>query len=244
MKRHVLVALLVCGAAAQGQNYPYSIHPFGIQSLDEFNEVKAEYPDLYSIDGAVHVAQLRRDKHWYVSYLNQSIYWTRTPLLIHARETVWTDGQHYIRGRCGNQLSPVPKRPVEKLPPADLASDKPLPTPDSPILPWMLISTLSAPVPTAAYRTGTPIERQNETWAWPRTNPSVRGEDISQPVPPLAFPPFAVFPERQRPPAVLVVPIGAAATPEPRPILLLTLGLVLLLCVRQRKRYRGEKQRH
>jgi hypothetical protein len=242
VKRHVLVALLVCGAAAQGQNYPYSIHPFGIHSLDEFNEIKAEYPDLYSLDGAVHMAQLRRDKHWYVSYLNKSIYWTRTPLLIHAREMVWTDGQHYIRGRCGNQLSPEPMGPVEPHPPLGVASDEPLPSLDSRILPWMPIGAFSgAAVSTGAHEAGMPVE--NRSVLGPFRGP-VLGEDVSPLLPPLAFQPISVFAGRRRPAgAALVVPIGAAAIPEPCTLLLLILGLLLLLCVRQWKQCRGEKQR-
>lgn len=137
MKSLLWLALLVCGVAL-GQNYPYSIHPYGVRTPEQFEAVRRQYPALCRVYGRLHTAQLRRDQHLYVSYLRGAVYWTRTPLLIHSREYVLTDGKRYVRGRCGNTLSALPMLPVEKLPPPARAFDLPVEAVnvDSSILPW------------------------------------------------------------------------------------------------------------
>jgi hypothetical protein len=49
----------------------------------------------------------------HVSYrIGDQVYWTRRQVLLHAGESVLTDGVSEVRARCGNLVSPAPRAPV------------------------------------------------------------------------------------------------------------------------------------
>ena len=57
----------------------------------------------------VRVVRLTEPLVAHVSYrIGDRVFWTRKPLLLKADETLLTDGFHYARTRCGNQLAVVP----------------------------------------------------------------------------------------------------------------------------------------
>jgi hypothetical protein len=62
----------------------------------------------------------------HVSYrIGDDVFWTKKPLLLKAGERLLTDGEHYARTRCGNQLAASPGPVSADEPPAG-AFDSPL----------------------------------------------------------------------------------------------------------------------
>jgi len=87
--------------------------------------------DVGDILAKVRVVRLAEPRVAYVSYrLGNHVFWTRRPLLLKANETLLTDGVHYARTRCGNQLSATPG-PVSAAEPSPEALDAPTPVPRS-----------------------------------------------------------------------------------------------------------------
>ena len=106
--------------------YPFSVVPGGVTSQAEL--ARAVQSDLvvaqhYS-DLDVHAAQPTQAKARlaYVSYRRgDQIFWTRHKVQLKEGELLLSDGQHEIRGRCGNRISDVARMPVADIdPPQDL----------------------------------------------------------------------------------------------------------------------------
>ena len=124
------------GDRREPSTYPYSIIPGGALSAEALRRAIAADPvvrDHYAnFDLAkVRVVRLTEQSVAYVSYrLEDHVYWTRRPLVLNAGETLLTDGLHYARTRCGNQLSATPG-PVSAAEPSPEALDAPTPVPRS-----------------------------------------------------------------------------------------------------------------
>jgi hypothetical protein len=111
--------------------FPYSIIPGGAANADALGKaidadpvVRAHYANFDL--SRTRVVRLTEPRLAHVSYrIGDDVFWTKRPLLLKAGETLLTDGEHYARTRCGNQLaaSPGPVSPDE--PPAG-AFDSPL----------------------------------------------------------------------------------------------------------------------
>ena len=94
--------------------FPYSIIPGGARSREALERsietdpvVRAHYANFDV--ASTRVVRLTQPRLAYVSYrVGSDVYWTRRPLVLHAGETVLTDGRHYARTRCGNQLASAP----------------------------------------------------------------------------------------------------------------------------------------
>jgi hypothetical protein len=106
--------------------YPFSVVPGGVTSQAELARavqsdrvVAQHYSDL-----DVHAAQpiQAKAREAYVSYRrDDQIFWTRHKVKLKEGELILSDGQHEIRGRCGNRISDVARMPVADIdPPHDL----------------------------------------------------------------------------------------------------------------------------
>ncbi len=101
--------------------YRHSVIPGGLRSVGELREAIASDPAVREHFAGIHpekvrFARLDSDQMAYVSYrTNNRIYWTTRRVRLRAGETVLSDGNSVIRGRCGNRVSLTPLRPF--LPP-------------------------------------------------------------------------------------------------------------------------------
>src|SRR6476646_1390278 len=97
-----------------GPVYGYSVVPGGVGSpaalrfaVDADPVVRRHYASFNL--AATRVVRLTQPRLAHVSYrIGDSIYWTKRQLLLRAGETMLTDGVHYARTRCGNQLAVAP----------------------------------------------------------------------------------------------------------------------------------------
>lgn len=93
--------------------YPYSIVPGGIHSVEDLRRAIASDPVVAAQYAKFNVAQfrivkLRHDRYAYVSFrMGSEVFWTKKQLRLPRGETLITDGEHFARTRCGNQLSQV-----------------------------------------------------------------------------------------------------------------------------------------
>jgi hypothetical protein len=98
--------------------FPWSVVPGGVRSPEGAQQAVDRDPIVKEHYRAVDIAKLRteklsKSKSAYVSYrMGDSIYWTRNPVLIKAGETVLSDGETMLRGRCGNMVSETARLPV------------------------------------------------------------------------------------------------------------------------------------
>jgi hypothetical protein len=131
-------ALTKASVELSGGVYPYSVIPGGVQSAAEFaakresDPVVAKHYSGVSL-AALHVERVTEPRLAYMSYrINDRIYWTKSKLQLSAGETILTDGETTIRGRCGNGVSDVAMLPVSDQEPEaaafDRRSDNPIPT--------------------------------------------------------------------------------------------------------------------
>jgi hypothetical protein len=97
--------------------YPYSVVPGGAQTVAEARRAMSD-PSVRSHYAAVDLNNLKitilsSDLSGYVSYrYGDKIYWTAKTVRLKAGETVFTDGQHIVRGRCLNSYSAHPMAPI------------------------------------------------------------------------------------------------------------------------------------
>lgn len=114
-------AVAAAAPAASGPRrvYPYSIVPGGVLSRAELAQailadkvVAAHYagiqvdkvePVTVAKARAVHVSYRKGDK----------VFWTAKKVMLQPGEVLLSDGEHLIRGRCGNRISDVAMLPVE-----------------------------------------------------------------------------------------------------------------------------------
>jgi len=138
--------------------YPYSIIPGGAASPEALRAaVKADpvVRDHYAnFDLAkVRLVRLTEPRVAHVAYrIGDRIFWTRRPLLLQADETLLTDGVHYARTRCGNQLALAPG-PTSDDEPTPRVFDTPVPTPRG----ARVVPQVELPGASGSSSTGAPI---------------------------------------------------------------------------------------
>lgn len=109
--------------------YPYSIIPGGVLDVAELKQVlrndrvvAAHYAD-FNVDKA-RAIKVTKARAVYVSYRKgDQVYWTAKKLMLVPGETLFTDGEHEMRGRCANRISDVPRFPVEPDGPTEVELD-------------------------------------------------------------------------------------------------------------------------
>lgn len=102
--------------------YPYSVIPGGAYSPEELRHsvdndkvVRDHYKDFDL--RAVRLVTLTNDRYQYVSFrIKNNVYWTHRKLRIPKGEVLLTDGVHFARTRCGNQLGNAPQSQTFALP--------------------------------------------------------------------------------------------------------------------------------
>lgn len=108
--------------------YPYSIVPGGARTVEEAKRAMSD-PAVRGLYAAVNLKNLKQvtlaeDISGYVSYrFGDKIYWTSNKLHLKAGETVYTDGQNIVRGRCLNTYSTHPMMPTRPHEPKEVIMD-------------------------------------------------------------------------------------------------------------------------
>jgi hypothetical protein len=133
-KRNVVYRRSIVLVEETRKVYPYSIVPGGAPNVDEAKlamlrgDVRANYTN---VDFAkLHEVKLTANLSGYVSYrYGDKIYWTAKKLTLRAGETVFTDGQHIVRGRCLNCYSVVPMSPIRPHEPSEKVLNAPVDVP-------------------------------------------------------------------------------------------------------------------
>jgi len=106
--------------------YRYSVIPGGAYNATELAEaidrdavVAAEYTGVAA--KGVHAEVVPADRMAYMSYrIADKIYWTKHQIKLRKGETVLTNGEAMLRGRCGNGISLDPMQPTADAEPAPL----------------------------------------------------------------------------------------------------------------------------
>lgn len=114
--------------------YPWSVVAGGLQSPVAMRQAMAEDPLVRAHYAGLNpdtfrAATLPEKRQGYVSYrVGDKIFWTRRMVTLQAGETVLTDSNTLVRGRCGNLFSATPREPVaaETLEPPEIAMDAPV----------------------------------------------------------------------------------------------------------------------
>ncbi|HEU4373436.1 MAG TPA: PEP-CTERM sorting domain-containing protein, partial [Telluria sp.] len=104
--------------------YRNSVLPGGVGSSAELRFALAHDPVAAAHYAGFNVAaarkvQVERSRMAHVSYrIGDKIYWTRKPVRLALGETLLSDGEHLVRGRCGNRIADEPQGPVLQNEPA------------------------------------------------------------------------------------------------------------------------------
>ncbi|HNY39680.1 MAG TPA: PEP-CTERM sorting domain-containing protein [Bryobacteraceae bacterium] len=112
--------------------YPYSVVPGGVEDGAEVLEALARDPVVRAHYEGYAAAQARvvllaEPRMVHVSYrVKDKVYWTRKKVQLKKGEKLITDGKQFLRARCGNRVSDVPRKPVALLEPPEVATDTPL----------------------------------------------------------------------------------------------------------------------
>ena len=114
-------------------HYRHSIVPGGVDTAEEMKQkmkadpVVARHYEGLNPDRMRPVRQAA-DQSYYVSYrVGNQVFWTSRKVALKKGETVLTDGEEWVRGRCGNRMSLMaryPSLPAVEPPPA--VFDEPL----------------------------------------------------------------------------------------------------------------------
>jgi hypothetical protein len=105
--------------------YPYSIVPGGLANRQELQHAivadKVVAVHYATFDAArATVETVGKARAVYVSYRKgDKVFWTAKKLHLAEGETLLSDGQNEIRGRCGNRISDTPRQPVEAKGPSE-----------------------------------------------------------------------------------------------------------------------------
>ena len=202
--------------------YPYSIIPGGVASAKELQValqqdpvVAKHYSDFQT--KSARIVRLARARHVYVSYrLGNRIYWTRKKVTLLAGETLFTDGKHLVRARCGNRISETPDVPTSPSEPGKEVLDHP-------VAPLML-ETTDAPLPGPIWSDGS-VPLLPGLDAPGGTDPGL--------LPFFPFPCCGSSPGRSPSPSPGPLPQPypppVVATPEPASLVLLITGAAVLL---------------
>jgi hypothetical protein len=218
--------------------YPFSLVPGGVYSAEELRsamsvskELRAHYSDFDL--GHVQLVREKENIPAYVSYRrNGQIFWTKHPLMLHAGELVLTDGHYIVRARCANQISMVPREPVE-VSPEKVENHLETAAPEAPVDYAKLEPLNSALFPiTGAVPLGPPVA------GFPPTGVVVTGTAPLPPGPIIPITPVCTTcGQTPTPPPVPV--------PEPGSAVLAGVSLVLLsgaLALRERRRRVADKR--
>lgn len=191
----------------------FDVIPGGIHSEKQFAEVLATNPVV-----AKHYAnfdlrkfrfvRLRHNREAYVSYLlGDNIYWTSRKVRLFAGETLFTDGIHYARARCGNRVSEVPRQPTSP-------SQPPLKEISWPLRPPSLVLPKLPPLSSPSVH--------------PLPGGTTTGSSAGGAFFPLFFPVGGGSGGSNWPPP----PDAPLPTPEPPTLVLVASGLMILLLIR------------
>lgn len=203
--------------------YPYSVIPGGVASAKELQSalqqdpvVAKHYSDFQT--ESARIVRLARTRHVYVSYrLANRIYWTRKKVTLHAGETLFTDGKHLARTRCGNRLSEIPAEPTSPSEPGEKVLNHPVP-------PRIPVTTTDSPLPGPIWSDGSmsllPV-------------PGAHGGTVPGLLPFFPFPccgsSSGPSPSPSPGPLSQPYPPPVVATPEPASLVLLISGSAVLL---------------
>jgi hypothetical protein len=109
--------------------FPYSIVPGGVASKGDLlhmvktDEVVKRHYAGFAVDKAT-AETVTKPRAVYVSYRKgDQVYWTANKVMLREGETVLSDGNNLIRGRCGNRISDKPRLPVEQKGPSETELD-------------------------------------------------------------------------------------------------------------------------
>lgn len=223
------------GGISQHPLYPYSIIPGGARSREDLaraienDPVVARHYADFKVAGT-RVIRLEHSELMYVSYrMGNTVFWTKTPLLLPAGETLLTDGKNTARTRCGNRLSATPVTPVLPNQPRPEAMDI---APD--LTPFVAarrpeLSMLAPPVNL--------IPSPPEMLAPPTLALDDPLGALQSPIPPVYFPILGGGPPPPVDPPILPPPVlpPPVSTPEPGTLTLLLSGFAALLLLYWRK---------
>ena len=114
--------------------FPWSVVSGGVTSPLAMREAMQDDPVVEAHYAGLNPAAFRAetlpaDRRGYVSYrIRDKVYWTRRMVTLQAGETVLSDGQFMVRGRCGNLISFTPRQPVAPVDvePPEIAMDLPV----------------------------------------------------------------------------------------------------------------------
>jgi len=199
--------------------YPYSVIPGGVASAKELqaalhqDPVAAKHYSDFQTKSA-RIVRLAHTRHVYVSYrLGNRIYWTRKKVTLQAGETLFTDGKHLARARCGNRISETPAVPTSPSEPGEKVLDHPV----APLIP----ETTDSPLPGPIWSDGSmPL----------LPGPGAPGGTDPGLLPFFPFPCCGSSPGRSPSPGSLPQPYPppVVATPEPASLVLLLTGAAVL----------------
>lgn len=200
--------------------YAYSVIPGGVRSSQEVATESDADPVVREHYADVRTTELRPivttvAMRAYVSYrIGSQVYWTHRPINIPAGEPVLTDGEHLIRQRCGNRITPAPEFPKVPVDPTEDPIDATLeaPEPDIPSIPDLAVA-----VPELPFTPFVPTD------LWPGGGltpppPPGGGTPGGPGGPPVLIPPYGP------PPSSTPTP-PPAVTPEPGSISLIVIGI-------------------
>jgi hypothetical protein len=113
--------------------YPLSVIDGGVQNPGELrvaierDSVVAGHFSGFNFRTA-RVIQSHAKKAVHVSYrVRDRVYWTRKKVILAKGEKLVTDGSYYVRSRCGNQISEIPRSPILSDEPPEAVLNSPLP---------------------------------------------------------------------------------------------------------------------
>jgi len=111
--------------------YPYSVVDGGVHSVRELQSavwrdpVVARHYSNFRLDRA-RVIEAQADGDFHVSYrIGREIFWTKKRLKVIKGERLITDGTNFVRTRCANMLSELPRGKVSPDEPTPEAFDTP-----------------------------------------------------------------------------------------------------------------------
>ena len=140
-------------AVARRPMFSYSVIPGGAygtheltRAADRDSVVALHYRrvDLTSLSPEI----LKEDRFAYVSYrMDDRVYWTQHKVRIGSGETILTNGETAIRGRCGNRISMAPMLPTSDSEPDILQFDAQFDalTDSAPLIPASIDAFVIAP---------------------------------------------------------------------------------------------------
>lgn len=212
------------------RTYQYSIVPGGVFSQSEYDEargkdkiVASHYADL---GREVRLEQVEHDVPVYVSYRKGlHVFWTSRRHTIQRGEFVLADGHgNWVRARCGNRLSRVPRQPTEKGDEPPMAA---LELPEFPVgrdsRPFLFVPEPEIP------SQSTPEVSSNE----PPLIPDLPSEGPTTSILPLGILPTVIAPGLSPQQAATAAPVfipppPPVAVPEPKTLLLLALATLVM----------------